>query len=69
MNAFELVCPCNTELNWLKKFVSELQTPLNTTEVFPDPNIECTHANEYFGCLNGVPYDWSVSIVIKKDYY
>ena len=53
-----------SHLSNIQEFIQQLQTPLNTTAVDLPSSIECTHANELFGCLNGVPYDWNVRFVL-----
>ena len=45
----------------IKEFIVNVTTPFNTLLQPPTPEIECTYANENYGCLNGYPYDWSVS--------
>ena len=45
-------------------FQNTKDEPFDTKKHQVSPEIECTHANELFGCLNGFPYDWEVIYMI-----
>lgn len=51
----------NHKFESIKEFIINMTTPFNTLEKPPTPEIECYTATENFGCLNGYPYNWSVS--------
>ena len=41
-------------------FQNTKDEPFDTKKHQVSSDIECTYANEFFGCLNGFPYDWEV---------